>query len=188
MKSQSASVFAVLWCISAVSGADIYSLYTDHRAMKDDDILTVLVMEEAKAGSESGTNTSKKHKVGVDGIKGSGVLDFIPNFGVSGGTELGYDGQAGTSREGSLVATVSARVIKVMQNGNLVIEGNKIVEINDEKEILKLKGVVRPQDIEADNTIYSYNIADAEITYSGKGTVRNGQRPGLISKFLNWLF
>ncbi len=169
-------------------GADVYSLYTDHRAMKSDDILTVMVMEQAKAGSQTGTNTKKTHQVGVQGIKGNGLLGFIPEFGASGGTDLGYDGKAGTSREGNLVATVSARVTKVLENGNLVIEGSKVVEINEEKEILKLKGVVRPSDIEADNTIYSYNIADAEITYSGKGTVHNGHRPGLLSKFLNWLF
>ena len=83
---------------------------------------------------------------------------------------------------------MSARVVKVLENGNLVVEGSKVVEINEEKEIIKIKGVVRPQDIEADNTIYSYNIADAEITYSGKGTVHNGHRPGLLSKLLNWIF
>jgi flagellar L-ring protein precursor FlgH len=101
---------------------------------------------------------------------------------------LGYDGQAGTSREGSLLATISARVIRVMENGNLMIEGSKVVEINEEKELIKVKGVVRPQDIEADNTIYSSNISDAEITYSGKGTVHNGHRPGLLSKLLNFIF
>jgi flagellar L-ring protein precursor FlgH len=171
-----------------INAANVYSLYTDHRAMKTDDILTVMVMESAKAGSESGTNTKKTSQVGIQGVKGNGLLGFIPEFGASGGTNLGYNGQAGTSREGSLVATVSARVIQVLENGNLMVEGSKVVEINEEKEILKLKGIVRPSDIEADNTIYSYNIADAEITYSGKGTVHNGHRPGLLSKFLNWVF
>jgi len=179
---------SICFSVYAACAANVYSLYTDHRAMRSDDILTIMVMESAKAGSRSGTNTKKTSQVGVQGVKGNGLLSFIPEFGASGGTNLGYDGQAGTNREGSLIAKVSARVVKVLENGNLVIEGSKVVEINEEKEIIKIKGVVRPQDIEADNTIYSYNIADAEITYSGKGTVHNGHRPGLLSKFLNWIF
>jgi flagellar L-ring protein precursor FlgH len=176
-----------LFC-AAAGASNVFSLYTDHRAMKADDILTIMVMESAKAGSESGTNTKKSQEVGIQGIQGNGLLSFIPAFGASGGMNLGYDGQAGTSREGSLLATISARVIRVMENGNLMIEGSKVVEINEEKELIKVKGVVRPQDIEADNTIYSSNISDAEITYSGKGTVHNGHRPGLLSKLLNFIF
>ncbi|MBD3392448.1 MAG: hypothetical protein GF418_10240 [Chitinivibrionales bacterium] len=187
--NMSVKTIAVMMCACfAAHAADVYSLYTDHRAMKADDILTVLVIEEAKAGSQSGTNTSKEHNVGVEGVRGTGLLGFIPAFGASGGTKLGYDGNAGTNREGSLVAKVSARITSVLENGNLVVEGSKVVEINEEKEILKIKGVVRPEDIEADNTVYSFNVADAEITYSGKGTVHNGHRPGLLSKFLNWVF
>lgn len=169
-------------------GATVHSLYTDHRAMKVDDILTVFIVEEAKAGSKTGTNTSKENEMGVNGLNGSGALDFLPSFGASGGFKNAYKGNAGTSREGSLAARVSARVIKVLDNGNLMIEGSKIVEINEEREIIKISGIVRPQDIEADNIIYSHNVADAEITYSGKGTVHKGHRPGLVTKFLNWLF
>jgi flagellar L-ring protein precursor FlgH len=189
MKS-SVSKMLIAFCLSCVAldAANIYSLYTDHRAMKTDDILTVMVMESAKAGSESGTNTSKSQDAGIQNVKGSGSLRLIPAFGASGSFGLGYKGQAGTSREGSLVATISARVIRVLENGNLMIEGSKVVEINEEKELIKVKGVVRPQDIEADNTIFSFNISDAEITYSGKGTVHNGHRPGLLSKLLNLIF
>ncbi len=170
------------------AGEKIYSLYTDHRAMRVDDILTVIIIESAKAGSKSGTNTSKEHGYGVNGIGGSGALDFLPSFGVSGGLSHEYDGNAGTSREGSLNARVSARVIEVLDNGNLVVEGSKVVEINDEKEIIKISGIVRPQDIESSNIVYSYNVADAQITYSGKGTVHTGSRPGILSRILNFIF
>lgn len=171
-----------------ISGSDIYSLYTDHRAMKQDDILTVIIVENAKAGSKSSTNTKKKNSFGIDNKKGTGPLDFIPSFGASGGVNLGFDGEGGTKREGSLVATISARVTKVLDNGNLVISGSKIVEINEEKEIIKISGVVRPEDIESNNTIYSYNISDADITYSGKGIASTGQRPGFFARVFNWLF
>lgn len=170
------------------SATDIYSLYTDHRAMKMDDILTVLIVENAKAGSQSTTNTKKRNAFGVDNVKGSGMLRFIPSFGASGETSVGYDGKGETSREGTLVAKISARVVKVLDNGNLVINGNKVVEINEEKEIIKISGVVRPQDIESDNTIYSHNISEAQITYSGKGVADTGRRPGFFARLFNWLF
>ncbi|MBD3421727.1 MAG: hypothetical protein GF398_16560 [Chitinivibrionales bacterium] len=171
-----------------VNAADVHSLYTDHRAMGVDDILTVIIVEEAKAGSKSGTNTSKNNGFTVSGQGGTGALAALPAFSGSAGSGVEFDGKGGTSREGSLVAKISARVITVHDNGNLVIEGSKIVEINNEKEIIKINGLVRPEDIESNNIIYSHNVADAEISYSGKGVVDTGRRPGLIARFLNWIF
>jgi flagellar L-ring protein precursor FlgH len=188
MKTLTQSLATLALVIALPLQAGQYSLYTDHRAMGVDDLLTVLIVEEAKAGSQTGTNTNKQNEYGVDGIKGTGGLGFMPSFGVSGGTKIGYDGKAGTSRSGNLVAKISARVTRVLDNGNLLIEGSKVVEINEEKEIIKISGLVRPQDIEKDNVIYSHNIADAQISYSGKGTVHNGHRPGLLTKLLNFIF
>lgn len=164
------------------------NLFSDHRAMRVDDILTIIIVESAKAGSESKTNTSKENNLALSGSGGTGALSMIPAFGLSGGNKVNYDGKGGTSRQGNLVATISARVVKVLDNGNLVIEGSKVVEINDEKEIIKITGIVRPQDVRRDNTILSTNIADAQITYTGKGVANTGRRPGLIARFLNWLF
>ena len=180
-------------CLLAMAGAafctqEFYGLYTDHRAMRVDDVLTVLITESAKAGSQSGTNTSKANDIGLQAAQGTGVLGFIPALGASAGNKIGYDGKVGTSREGSLVAKISARVVQVLDNGNLVIDGSKVVEINDEKEVIKISGIVRANDVGPSNTVYSYQIADAEITYSGRGTVHDGERPGLFARLFNWLF
>jgi flagellar L-ring protein precursor FlgH len=171
-----------------VNAAPIYNLYNAHRAMRVDDILTVVIIESAKAGSQSGTNTQKQNDLSLTAAKGTGLLKFLPSFGASGSSKVDYNGQGATTREGSLDAKISARVIKVLDNGDLVIDGSKVVEINEEKEIIKVNGIVRPQDIEGNNIIYSYNIADAQITYSGKGTSNTGQRPGILARFLNWIF
>ena len=181
-------IVAVVSIAYGSSASSIYSLYSDHRAMKVDDILTVIIEESAKAGSESKTNTSKDNKASVNIGAGTGPMSFIPAMSGSAGTQVGYDGKGGTSRQGNLMATISARIIKVLDNGNLLIEGSKIVEINEEKEIIKVNGVVRPQDILKNNVIYSSSIADAQITYSGKGVANTGQRPGLIARILNWIF
>lgn len=179
-------LFAAITCNGY--SAPVNNLFSDHRAVRADDILTVLIVESAKAGSESGTKTSKENSMGVAADGGSGKLSFLPSFGANGSSKVGYNGKGGTSREGSLVATVTARVVKVLDNGNLVIEGSKVVEINEEKEIIKLSGVVRPQDIQTNNVIYSSSIADAQITYTGKGVANTGQRPGFLARFINWIF
>lgn len=178
----------ILFSTIQITAAPIYNLYNAHRAMRVDDILTVVIIESAKAGSQSGTNTQKQNDLSVSAANGTGLLKFLPSFGASGSSKVDYTGQGGTTREGSLEAQISARVVKVLDNGNLVIDGSKVVEINEEKEMIKVNGVVRPQDIQGNNTIYSYNISDAQITYSGKGTANTGQRPGFLARFLNWIF
>jgi flagellar L-ring protein precursor FlgH len=175
--------------ISYACGAtEIPNLFSDQRAIKVDDILTVQIIESAKANTQAKTNSDKEQSFGVQSAGGSGTLGIIPQFGASGGTKVTHAGQGATSREGSLVATISARVLKVLDNGNLVIEGSKVVEINDEKGIIKISGTVRPLDIQQNNVILSSSIADAQITYSGKGVVATSHRPGLILRILNWIF
>jgi flagellar L-ring protein FlgH len=180
-----AAIASATVCRAAPS---IYDLYTAHRAMQVDDILTVLIIEQAKAGSQSGTSTSKENDIGASGMGGTGALKFLPEFGVTAGNKIKYDGTGNTSRQGQLTGKVSARVVRVLENGNLVIDGSKVLEINNEREVIKITGTVRPMDIQSGNTVFSYNIADAQITYSGKGTATTGQRPGLIARLFNWIF
>jgi flagellar L-ring protein FlgH len=176
------SITFLLW------GADVPNLFSDQRAIKVDDIVTILIVESAKAGSESQTNTDKSQSFGVESQGGTGLMHLLPQFSGSGGTKIGYDGKGNTSREGSLQATISARVIKVLDNGNLVVEGSKVVEVNEEKGIIKISGMIRPLDIQQNNVVYSSSIADAHITYSGKGVANTAQRPGLLARILNWIF
>ncbi len=175
---------AVAVAAVAVNAAQVQNLFSDHRAMRVDDILTIIIVESAKAGSESKTNTSKASDVEFN----AGSSKLIPPMAFGASNSSKYDGKGATSRSGSLSATVTARVIKVLEGGNLVIEGSKTVEINQEKEIIKISGVVRPQDIQKNNIVYSTSIADAEITYTGKGTVNTASRPGFFTRVANWLF
>jgi len=176
-------VCAAALCTS-VFAVQMHSLFSDHRAMRVDDILTIIIVESAKAGSESKTNTSKGTEVGFK----AGSLSLISpqEFGASNAAK--FDGKGTTSRSGSLSATVTARVLQVLESGNLLIEGSKTVEINKEKEIIKISGIVRPQDIQKNNIVFSSSIADAEITYTGSGAVNEASRPGFITRFFNWLF
>ena len=78
--------------------------------------------------------------------------------------------------------------MSVKDNGDLVIEGSRVVGISDDRETLTLSGVVRQRDVNPDNSIDSYLIADAEIAYRGKGPTSTASRPGPIMRFLNWIF
>ncbi|MCL1947679.1 MAG: flagellar basal body L-ring protein FlgH [Chitinivibrionia bacterium] len=174
--------------INAVSAANVYSLYTDRKAMRQGDILTVLISENAEAGTKSTTNTEKTNGYNVKNNAGVGSLKLIPRFEASGELGTNYDGKGTTTRKGNLIAKITVSIDEVFDNGNLLISGSKVVMVNEEKEIISITGIVRPQDIESDNTVYSHKVANSEITYSGKGSASSAQRPGPIARFFNWLF
>ncbi|MCL2207916.1 MAG: flagellar basal body L-ring protein FlgH [Fibromonadales bacterium] len=153
-------------------------------------MVTILIMEAAKAGSDTRTETDKNSNISIGQEKstGSKLFSWLPNFGVNGNANISYDGKGATARNGELKATVTARIIEVLDNGNLLIEGSKIVAINNEEEILEVSGTIRADDINPDNTVYSYKIAEAVIRYSGSGTNSEAEKPGLLTRFFNWIF
>jgi flagellar L-ring protein precursor FlgH len=164
------------------------SMYTDIKANKIGDVITVLIVESATAQNAVATGTQKSSEFDVDAGPGFGSLDFIPLFGANGGSEAKSNNQGQTSRSGKLQAQMTVQVVGVRGNGDLVIEGSRVIGINSDKEMMTLTGIVRSEDVAADNSVYSYQIADAQITYRGKGAANNGGKPGWIMRFLNWVF
>ena len=181
-------LFITAWLTHAQEIPNNFSLYTDKKAKLMEDIITVLIVEEAKAKNDTRTETDIDQDIDF-GIGASGKLGrFIPGMGLTMDQETDYDGRGKTSRSGVVKAKVSARIVAVYDNGNLLIEGNKEVVINNETEIIRVSGIIRPEDINLDNTIYSYKIADARIQYTGKGDSQNAHRPGIFTRFINWIF
>jgi len=164
------------------------SLFTDIKANKVGDILTVLIYEQSRASSNVENKTEKSTTSSVSGGPGIGTLDFIPMFGANGANSNSFDGKGENIRNGSLRAKMSVTVIDVRDNGDLIIEGSRTIGISSDRETLNLNGVVRQKDISPDNTIDSYLIADAEIHYSGKGAGNTGARPGFFTRLFNWIF
>jgi len=166
------------------------NLYTDKKGKKVGDVVTVLILEAAKAGSDTRTDTEKKNSLNVGQEKSSGskLFSWLPSFGVSGSADMSYGGKGATARNGELKATVTARITEVLDNGNLLIEGSKLVAINSEEEILEVSGTIRADDINPDNTVYSYKIAEAVIRYSGNGVNSDAEKPGILTRFFNWIF
>jgi len=186
-------VLLALLAVSAFSAPmSLYgsNLYTDKKGKKAGDVVTVLIVEAAKAGSDTRTETEKKNgiEVGQEKSTGSKLFSWLPSFGVNGKANISYDGKGATARNGKLEATVTARITEVLDNGNLLIEGSKVVAINNEEEILEISGTIRADDINPDNTVYSYKIAEAVIRYSGSGTNSDAEKPGVLTRFFNWIF
>jgi len=129
-------IFAVLSAFGGTYANEVKqrSIYTDIKAHGTGDIITVLIVEESRALNKAKTTTKKKTDAKTEGTAGLGPLDFIPLWGASGSDQLQYDGQGQTEKIGALRAKMTVTVIDVNENGDLVIEGNRVVTINDEKE------------------------------------------------------
>lgn len=164
------------------------SLFTDTKASTVGDLLTVIIFEDAQASNQTTLKTEEKTDFATSGGPGLGPLDFIPLFGAKGQSGHTYDGKGTNSRKGNIKARMTVEVIAERPNGDLVLVGNRVLVINSEQEVITLQGIVRRADINPDNTIYSYNIANAKIDYSGKGPSSEGSKPGLVSRLLNWIF
>ncbi len=176
-----------LFCLNLYS-TPLSSLYSDHKSFSIGDVLTVVISETSSAKSASQNETGKSFDHSFDTDSGKGPFDVIPlsGFGVKGNNAS--KGDAKTTREGSFKTKMTVRIIDIDDNGNLFIKGSKAVTINGEEELTQLEGMVRSQDVGSDNTLNSFNIADAKISYLGKGTVAQGSKVGLISRIFNYIF
>ncbi len=164
------------------------SLFTDIKANIVGDILTVLIFEQSRATQKAESKTAKSTQASISAGPGIGPLRFIPIFGADGKNSSTFDGKGESIRNGTFSAKMSVTVVAVKNNGDLVIQGSRTIGLSGDRETMNLTGVVRKKDISPNNTIDSYLIADAEISYSGKGNANTTQRPGVFTRFFNWVF
>lgn len=164
------------------------SFFTDIKAHRVGDLLTVIIYENTEASNESAMKTEEKADGSTRSSGGVGPLNFIPLFSADNSSDNAYDGKGSNSRRGSIRARMTVEVIAERNNGDLVIQGSRNIEINAEQETMVLSGIVRRADVNPDNSVNSYNIANAKINYTGKGPAADGSKPGLITRILNWIF
>lgn len=173
-------------------------LVEDFKARTRGDTVTVVITETASASKEATTSTARTTALsaGVPNFMGletnmTGIKNWMDlSKLLTADTSSKYDGSGSTTRKENLNATITARVVDVLANGNLLIEGRRNVMVNHEDQIIVLEGTVRPKDISPDNIVNSAQIADARITYSGKGIVSDRQQPGWLMNIVDkvWPF
>lgn len=172
-------------------------LYSDHRARHVGDILLVKIDEVSDGDKQANTKTQRTSTVTGDLTSMLGFSKWLSNHdsnfvpgssSLQGGLINNFDGKAQTTRSSTVTATISARVVDVTMNGNLMIRGYREVRLNDETQYIILSGLVRPEDIAADNSILSSEIADARIEMTGKGTLSEKQAPGWLARGLDMVW
>lgn len=180
------------------------SLFQERRSYEVGDIITILLEENMNAKKNAKTSTNKSSS---GDIKAPILLGLKPNiggnlakkFGVDGigdlsvgyGGDTAWSGDGSSSQSNSLNGVIAAFVTDKLENGNLRISGMKKLLINQGKETIVIEGIIRPIDIDTDNTILSTKIAGANISYYGEGSIGDSQKMGWISTFFNgggWLW
>ena len=160
------------------------SLYTDHKAKRVGDIITVIVLESNSASRNSSAKTEKKSDINAS------ISNFInanlnaklkePKLGTT--SQSNFEGKGAVSNSGSFNSRFAVRVVDVLPNNNLIIEGVRRTTFSGESQTIVLKGTVRPQDVTPLNTVYSYHLADVSIGLKDEGAVSDSRKKGWFSK------
>lgn len=162
-------------------------LVRDSRARDVNDILTIRVLESTAASSAADAKNSKNTSVkgGVDSLFGAEQkVKELPNM-AAGKVTNSYEGKGSTSRVTTLQTSLAARVVDVLPNGYLVIDGSKEIRLNNETQSVHVTGVVRPEDISRDNVVLSSDVAQMTVRLQGKGVVSQTLKPNWLYNILN---
>ena len=174
-------------------------LFEDTKAREVGDIVTVLLNETATSSATASTDTSKSSSIDLQtnsilGLPSNmGVQNFLGmgtgfNPAAKGSTTRANKGTGTVSREGTLTGTLAATIVAINESGNFEISGRRSVTVNNEEQLMILTGIIRPSDVNYDNTINSSLIANASILYSGEGVIAEEQRVGWLMRALSYVW
>jgi flagellar L-ring protein precursor FlgH len=170
-------------------------LVADLRARRLNDLLTIRVTEATTATVKGDLSTSR---VGANSYGASGILARVATLGIGGGsaasstpttsTSNTFAGSGNTDRSAAFTTTITARVVKVLGNGNLIFEGYRDIQLNNETQRLYVAGMVNPVFLDVNNSISSGQVAELKVGYGGKGVVDETTKPGYVSRLLNYIW
>jgi flagellar L-ring protein precursor FlgH len=170
-------------------------LVADLRARRLNDLLTVRVTEATTATVKGDLSTSR---VGANSMGATGILARIATLGIGGGsaaaanptttTSDSYKGAGNTDRSAAFTTTITARVVKVLGNGNLIFEGYRDIQLNNETQRLYVAGMVNPMFLDVNDSVSSGQVAELKMGYGGQGVVDETTKPGYVSRLLNFIW
>lgn len=166
------------------------NLYSDIKAHRVGDIITVYLEEATSAKKKAGTSLEKKnnYSLSVDELtlpSANGTPVTISGFGGGFDQNGKFEGDADADQSNSLQGSITVNVTRVLSNGNLEIRGEKWLMLNNGEEFVRIKGVIRSEDVSSDNSVSSTHVANARIQYGGTGDFANTQRQGWLTSFFN---
>jgi flagellar L-ring protein precursor FlgH len=188
--------------VGSIFGQGENPLFTDHKAMHVNDVVTVVISENAKSASSGSKSLSENDALALGGgVAASGGGNSLVNSAVKNANDLtnvgfnanstsAYAGKGSATRDASFATTISARIVKVLQNGNYFISGKREILVDEQKQIIQIGGVIRPYDIDQYNRINSSQVSDAKILYKTEGEVDRATKQGWGSKIIQsvWPF
>lgn len=188
--------------VGSIFGQGDNPLFSDHKAMHANDIVTVEISETVTASSSGSKDLSRDGSAGFEGGvfssgTGSGAvgkivknLNRVSDIGFTSQNSSQFSGSGSASKDASFDTTISARIVKVMKNGNYFISGKREILVDDQKQIIQISGVIRPYDIDQYNTISSSQMSDAKILYKTQGDIDRATEQGWGSKIIEavWPF
>ncbi|WP_045215306.1 flagellar basal body L-ring protein FlgH [Desulfonatronovibrio magnus] len=187
-------------------------LFSDNRARQVGDLVVVHVVEQSSASNRATTTADRESSInlGVNSLFGQNNMNALPLNTATGGLLPGlgpsgavgntpmvqanstseFEGTGSTTRNSTVSASISARVVRVMDNGVLQIEGARNIKVNGENQIIVVRGLARSRDVSSDNSIMSTHLADAHIEVFGQGILADKQKPGWLARLLDrvWPF
>jgi len=192
----------VLSCLPALATDNIrlaHSFYSSQRAWRTGDLLTIVIQETTSSAKSEDMATSKAMSASADPatitgatagdnrllIFGDKTYQLLPTFSFSGNSN--FTGAGSTNSRESLSANLTARIVDMLPNGVLLVRGHREVVMRGETVTMVLTGMVRKQDIGADNTVDSTKLADASIRYESSGEVSRASRPGWFTRLFSYM-
>lgn len=188
--------------VGSIFGQGENPLFSDHKAMHVDDVVTVVIQEVAKSSQSGSKSLSGSENTNLGGglatyggsnsliNQATKQLNNLGNIGFSTASESAFKGQGSSTTDASFTTTVTARIIKVLENGNYYIYGKREILVDNQKQIMQIGGVIRPYDIDQNNRILSSQVSDAKILYRTQGDVDQASQRGWGAKIINavWPF
>lgn len=166
------------------------SLFEDYKGRRVGDLVTVVLAENTNAKKSAATTTGKSSS--LESTVGNLTLagQSIPGnggaiLGLSSADDRTFDGSGDSSQSNQLSGQITVTVAEVLPNGNLVVQGEKWLGINQGNEFVRMRGIIRPVDITADNTVQSTQVANAQLYYGGTGALRDSNTPGWLTRFFS---
>lgn len=188
-------------CAPALKADSLYpvegtsSIYTEKRARRVGDVITIIILETNQAVNSASSQTQKSAGLVAGagmgffgtGYYGADVLSNNNNGNIGVGMGASHQGQGTSSRASTITGLMTAKISSVLPSGNYLVEGMRYVEVNDEKQTIEVTGEIRPDDISSDNTVLSSRVADARIKFTGTGPASETAKPGILTRVLGWL-
>ena len=188
-----AACLALVLCLRADAQLEfkgnVASLFTDERAFKVGDVITVEINERLQGQNNAQFRSQRGSDVKANFGTGAGkVFGLLNPFSGEASTQNDFDSRVQNNKLTTFVTQISTRVIRTDELGNLYLEGSKVMNLPDEQQVVVLSGVARSRDISQANTVSSSQIADLHVTLKGKGEAEDARKPSLFNRVFSWFF